>query len=59
MADTKQLNLKIPVPLDLAIKKAAKKSGQTASEYIREALAEATGYTGPQVKMGAPTKVEE
>lgn len=56
MPETTQLNLKIPKKLGTAINAAAKRAKKTASEYIREALSEATGYDGPSVKMGAPIK---
>lgn len=56
MSETTQLNLKIPKRLKSAINAAAKKAKKTASAYIREALSEATGYDGPDVKMGAPVK---
>lgn len=56
MPDTTQLNLKIPKRLKAAINAAAKKAKKTASAYIRVALSEATGYDGPNVKMGAPVK---
>lgn len=56
MASTTQLNIKIPKDLKAAIDSAARKKKKTASEYIREALSEATGCDGPCVKMGRPVK---
>lgn len=56
MPETTQLNFKIPKRLKAAINAAAKKAKISASAYIREALSEATGYDGPDVKKGAPIK---
>ena len=57
MPETTQLNFKIPKRLKAAINAAAKKSKKKVSEFVRDILAEALGYDGPGVKMGAPTKI--
>jgi len=54
--ETTRLHLKIQTDLMEEVHRAAKKSRRTLSEFIRDSLAEAVGYDGPQIVRGAPRK---